>query len=154
MPSHFVAELTPNKGPDPVEEIEALLAGAPAEERGQAVFGTRMAGTGWEWTNPAFAIIFFRKENGTLDGAVAEILSRFKAPPANVPALYAPWMKTTKGWWELRSARRFKPGLTLADIPGRSLADAKKDATKTFNGQVSFAYWDLEKSPVRALTGE
>src|SRR5437868_10208618 len=101
MPSHFVAELMSNKGPDPAQEIEELLAKAPAEERGQAVFGTRMAGTGWQWTTPAFAIIFFRKPDGTLDGVVAEILSRFKAAPGNVPEVYAPWMKSMKGWWEL-----------------------------------------------------
>jgi hypothetical protein len=157
MPYHFVAQLTPGKGPDPDAEVSEIIAKAGVDpervERGRATFGTRMAGSDWKWGNPAYAIAFFRTAEGTIDGFVAEILNRHLEPPKEIPAIYEPWTKSIRGWWSLRNAVRFRKGVTLGDIPGRS-SSSGTSALETFSKTCSFAYWQLEASPVPALCEE
>jgi len=144
MAYHFVAQLLKDKGPDPAEEIAAVLAEGRAHERGHAIFATRMTGKDWRPSRPAFAIVFYRAADGTIGGLVAEIVNRLK-DPTNIPPIYENHRAVMKGWWHLKNPRPFKKGLKMEDISGYSTTNSP--ASFTFDGKCTFAYWDLEYSP-------
>jgi hypothetical protein len=149
MSNHFIAQILKDKGPAPAEEIASVLAAAGEHERAHAIFATRMTGKDWRPSRPAFAVVFHRNADGTIGGLVAEIVNRLKEP-TNIPVIYDPWLKAMKGWWHLKNPRPFKPGVTLADVPGRS-DNGSLRAASTFDGNCTFAYWDFDESPFDAL---
>lgn len=145
---HFVAKLTVGKGPEPTEEIAALVGAGR-----RAVLGTRLSGAGWSGEPPpCHAVVFHVLPDGTIDGIVADILLRRDKMPADAPALYEPWKDEMKAWWTLTNIRRLRPGLALEHIPGRS--EKGLSASKTFSGNASFAYWVFDANPRTALVGE
>ena len=149
MPNHFIAQILKGKGPDPAEEIAAVIAEAGTNEREHALFATRKNGKDWRWSKPAFAVVFYRAEDGAIAGLVAEIVDGLK-DPTNIPPLYDPWMKDMKGWWRLKKPRAIKAGMSIDDIPGHSAAGVLR-APSTFEGTCTFAYWDFDESPYDAL---
>jgi hypothetical protein len=149
MANHFVAQIVKDKGPDPAEEIAGVLSEGDRSERGHAIFATRMTGKDWKPAKPAYAVVFFRKPDGTIGGLVAEIVNRLK-DPTNIPPIYDEWRKALKGWWHLKNARPFKEGVTLDNVPGYSAASGSP-AASTFDGNSTFSYWDFDSSPFDVL---
>ena len=149
MAHHFVAQILKDKGPNPAEEIAAVIAETRKHERGHAIFATRMTGKDWKPARPAYAVVFYRAEDGTVGGLVAEIVNRLK-DPTNIPAIYDGWVPAMKGWWHLKNARPFKKGVTMDDIAGYS-ANTGSPAGATFNAKCTFAYWDFEESPYETM---
>ena len=149
MAYHFVAQILKDKGPDPAEEIAGVIAEAEKSERAHAIFATRMTGKDWKPSRPAFAVVFYRKPDGTIAGLVAEIVNRLK-DPTNIPPIYDAWRKNKKGWWHLKNPQPFKAGVTIKDIPGFSASGASSAST-SFDGNCTFAYWDFDESPFDAL---
>ena len=145
MPQHFVAQILKDKGPDPAEEIAAVIAEGRKHERGHAIFATRMTGKDWKPARPSYAVVFYRAGDGTIGGLVAEIVNRLK-DPTNIPPIYEPFLPAMKGWWHLKNARPFKKGVTMDDINGYSAA-AGSPAGAIFDGKATFSYWDFEESP-------
>jgi hypothetical protein len=149
MANHFVAQILKDKGPDPEAEIAGVIAEAEKSERAHAIFATRMTGKDWRPARPAYAVVFYRRADGSISGLVAEIVNRLK-DPTNIPPIYDAWRKAMKGWWHLKNPRRIKEGVSLKTIPGFSAATGTP-ADSAFDGNATFAYWDFEESPYDAL---
>jgi hypothetical protein len=149
MPNCFIVQLLKGKGPDPAQEIAAVIAESRASERGHAILGTRRTGKDWKSWRPDFAVVFYRTDDGTISGLVAEIANYLK-DPKNIPPIYEASVKEMKGWWHLKKPRPFRPGVTIDDIPGHS-ATGPLRAPSTFDGNCTFAYWDFDESPFDAL---
>jgi hypothetical protein len=147
MPEHHViVKLMPGGGPEPREEVETLVGAGR-----HAILGTRLPGT--EWTAeppPCFAVVFYNQADGTLDGLVAHILGRRDTMPRTVADIYASWRNEMRAWWTLTKVRRFRPGLTLASIPGCSASNGCT-ARDSFSGQASFVYWKFTEDPANTL---
>jgi hypothetical protein len=155
MSMNFVAKIVPGKGPEPIAEIEAIVASSAAHEKGRAVVGTRSAGAVRKGANSGgFAVVFTENADGTLDGFAAELLHKRASAPVPLPPIYASWAAEMAGWWTLKGVRRFLPGHTLDSIPGASERSQTR-AEKNFRSgvQTSFAYWTFDEDPREALCG-
>ncbi|HEX7604568.1 MAG TPA: hypothetical protein VF316_23280, partial [Polyangiaceae bacterium] len=89
---HFIAKIVPGQGPDPVQEIEALVATSAAHEKGHVVFGMRRSvkrqprESVW-----GYALVFTQLADGTLDGFAARIIHPRATAPDPLPPVYVPF---------------------------------------------------------------
>lgn len=124
-----------------------MVESSARHPKAHAIFATRQQGAQWKLqTGRAYCVVFFAQGAASIDGFAAEIINRSARPPAEPPNLYAAWGQDMKGWWLLKGARQLRSGLSLAELPGSSIANSL-DAPETFDGQCSFAYWRFADDP-------
>ena len=145
----FIAKIAVEGGPDPVHELDQIVACAEADPEGLVWFATRKPGAELADGNDSWALVIGPAIKGQpIDGIWAQIVEHVQgdAVPDDPTAqeLYEEHGEF-RGWWRLQHPIRLRFA-ALGDIPGRHYSSGN-NAADTFRGQVSFAYWNFAGNP-------
>ena len=150
MSSHFIAQLTLDGGPNPADELANLLSQSKdPKNKHKAWFKSTLTRQQFEKAGTSICIIFYKKQDKTIDAVIARILN-FEAAPREIEKYYQGF-ENLEQFWTLgckdndpnRDLVRvqFK---SLNEIPGKSNASGST-ACKTFDYQATHAFWEFDE---------
>jgi hypothetical protein len=150
MSSHFIAQLTLDGGPNPADELAKLLIQSKdPKNKHKAWFKSTLTRQQFKKAGSSICIIFYKKQDRTIDAVIARILD-FEAAPREIEEFYK-GHENLKQFWTLgckdnapnRDLVRvqFK---SLNDIPGKSCAGGLS-AIETFAENPTRAFWEFDE---------
>jgi hypothetical protein len=148
MPSHFIALLTTEGGPNPADELNNLVHQCNSDESDHvAWFKSTLTQNDFERSGQSICILFYRLSTGGIEALIARIMPNHGAAPEDVIRFYEIYLNLRQ-FWRLGGKRALfeSPDIvitrfdSLEDIPGVSCASGSK-AVETFEYQAAQAFW-------------